>query len=246
MTLVLLPGLDGTGELFRPLWHELPVGWSVITHSYPADPRLGYDELTEHAWAALPTDGPLVLLGESFSGPVAIRLAARLGDRVDALILCCTFASNPRPVLGWLRPWVDWLPAPSRLPAGLPSLALLGTSAPASARSRFEDVLARLPAALVRARLKMVMQVDVCTELAAVRAPVLYLQARDDRLVPRNAGRQIVETRPGTKLVSLPGPHALLQVAPRPAAAAMAAFLGEVRRSEPSPPEGARRRLASQ
>jgi pimeloyl-[acyl-carrier protein] methyl ester esterase len=68
-TLVLLPGLDGTGDLFAPVVDAL--GPSVPTQivRYPLSDASDYATCEAIARAALPTDGPYVLLGESFFGP---------------------------------------------------------------------------------------------------------------------------------------------------------------------------------
>ncbi|WP_457447295.1 alpha/beta fold hydrolase [Roseateles sp. P5_E4] len=224
-TLVLLPGMDGTGKLFQPLIRELPADWRVIVLSYPADARLGYEELTSLARAALPPSGPLVLLGESFSGPVAIQLASELGPRVQALILCCTFVRNPRPGLSWLSRFMGGLPSPASMPAVVSSRVMLGGQAPAESRKLLAQALAALPAAVLRARLKAVMKVDVIQQLMQVRAPVLYLQARQDLLVPRDVAMDLQRALPSLQFVGLEGPHGLLQATPRAAAAAVRAFL---------------------
>lgn len=72
-----MPGLDGSGVLFRPLLKRLPpeVVPQVIT--YPATTPLGYAELLPHVMAALPESGAFVVLGESFSGPLALMVAAQ-------------------------------------------------------------------------------------------------------------------------------------------------------------------------
>lgn len=80
-TLVLLPGMDGTGELFRPLLEVIGTAWPVNVVSYPVGEVLSYEQLVDHAQSCLP-GGPLILLGESFSGPIAATLAASLSDRV--------------------------------------------------------------------------------------------------------------------------------------------------------------------
>ena len=72
--LVLLPGLDGTGLLFEPLLRALPKEIEATVIRYPGDQRLSYDELLEFLRDQLPRDTPFILLGESFSGPLAIRL----------------------------------------------------------------------------------------------------------------------------------------------------------------------------
>ena len=74
-SLVLLPGLDGTGLLFQPLVECLPDAIEPVVVSYPPDQKLGYEELLPLVLERLPA-APFVLLGESFSGPLAVMAAA--------------------------------------------------------------------------------------------------------------------------------------------------------------------------
>lgn len=224
-TLVLLPGLDGTGTLFQLFLRELPADWRTRVVAYPMDASVDYDALTELAAREVPSDGRVVLLGESFSGPVAIRLAAALGLRLQALVLCCSFARNPRPQLSRLGGLIGCLPSPAAVPSGLSAQMLLGSHASDEARSLLKDALAGLPAAVLRARLRMVMAVDVTPALATVSAPLLYLQAGQDRIVPPTAAADIQQHCPQARIVRLAGPHGLLQAEPAASAAAMTSFL---------------------
>lgn len=49
LTLVLLPGLDGTGELFAPFIGAAEHGADIRVVRYPADEALGYAQLEAHA-----------------------------------------------------------------------------------------------------------------------------------------------------------------------------------------------------
>src|SRR5690349_15943355 len=71
--------------------------------NYPADEPLDYEQLLPQVLAALPSDRPFVLLGESFSGPLAVMAAATRPVGLLGVILCATFVRNPL----WLRP--AWL-----------------------------------------------------------------------------------------------------------------------------------------
>jgi pimeloyl-ACP methyl ester carboxylesterase len=51
------------------------------------DQALRYDELLPLVLEHLPTDRPFVVLGESFSGPLAIRIAAVRPPCLRALVL---------------------------------------------------------------------------------------------------------------------------------------------------------------
>jgi pimeloyl-[acyl-carrier protein] methyl ester esterase len=108
--LVLLPGLDGTGKLFSEFVNSLGSSVDSRIVAYPKDQPLGYDELEALVMAAIPRNQPFVLLGESFSGPLAIRIAARAPAGLAAVILSASFAKNPFPWLWWARPLAANLP----------------------------------------------------------------------------------------------------------------------------------------
>ena len=148
-TLVLLPGLDGTGTLFGPLVEALAGKLRVAVLSYPVDRALGYDALEAIADAGLPPQGPLVLLGESFSGPLAVSIAARHPDRVVGLVLCCSFVRNPRPLLGFLRALLPFVPF-GQVPLALMAAVLFGRFDTPSLRAGLARALAPVPAAVLR------------------------------------------------------------------------------------------------
>ena len=77
VTLVLLPGLDGTGRLLADFAASFGPAVKVIVATYPPDRVLDYAGLEPIARAFLPQDRPFFLLAESFSGPLGIRIAAR-------------------------------------------------------------------------------------------------------------------------------------------------------------------------
>lgn len=76
MKVVLLPGLDGTGILFKPLTDVLSKDIDYLVISYPADRNLNYQELVEYVMGQLPKED-FILVGESFSGPIAYQIALR-------------------------------------------------------------------------------------------------------------------------------------------------------------------------
>ena len=109
--LVLLPGLDGTGVLFRPLLKKLPHYIQPIVVTYPTDKELGYDELLPIVLKKLPQGAPFVLLGESFGGPLSLRVAATRPAGLKALILSASFLSCPHHfVPAWTAPLVRAFP----------------------------------------------------------------------------------------------------------------------------------------
>ena len=229
-TLVLLPGMDGSGLLFEPFVEAMGATDEVTIQplAYPARDALDYAALTELAFNALPRTGPLLLLGESFSGPIAVALAARCADRVQGLILCCSFVRNPRPHWSWLTPLLRGAPMPAP-PTGLIAHALFGRHVTVHLRSLLAQSLNGIKPNVLRSRLVAVASVDASTTLAALPVPLLYLRAREDRLVPASAWEWIKHLRADARVAEFDAPHALLQTRPAEAAEAVTAFVRTVR-----------------
>jgi pimeloyl-ACP methyl ester carboxylesterase len=223
-TIVMLPGMDGTGDLFAPIIAELDSSVAAIVVRYP-DAPLGYAALIAHARNSLPATGDFFLLGESFSGPVAVALAAEGNPRLRGLILSAAFITNP---LRWTRPiapLVEVAPV-TGTPATLLTRLLLGQFSTPSRRTMIAASLAQNSRATIRARLRAIAEVDMRDQLAAVTVPILYLRASHDRIVPDSAGNLVIQIKPETTLVTVQAPHFLLQVGSREAADAICAFLG--------------------
>ena len=226
MTLVLLPGMDGTGTLFEPFIGALGPGFTVNVVRYPTAEPLCYAELEALARAALPAEGPFVILGESFSGPIAISLAASCSSQLKGLVLCCTFVQNPRPLFFGLQPLVGLLPV-TMVPIGVLSHMLFGRYSTAALRSALALALAQVSPAVLRARLRAVLTVNASAKLTALKVPSLYLRASQDQVVPHRASQLVSQLSPRTRVVEIEGPHCLLQASPLAAARVIGAFVHE-------------------
>jgi pimeloyl-ACP methyl ester carboxylesterase len=227
VTLVLLPGMDGTGELFAPFLAKLGPEFSVKVVRYPTNEPLGYAELEAVVRSELPPEGPFVILGESFSGPIAVSLAASGLPRLKGLVLCCTFVRNPRPIFGGLRSLLAVVPV-TAVPGALLSWLLMGRFSSAALRSAFAKAVAQVSSSVLRARLRSVLAVDVSAHLRGATIPTLYLRASRDRVVPAGAARLVSRLKPDTCIAEVEAPHFLLQAAPSEAARLVRAFLHEV------------------
>lgn len=226
-TLVLLPGMDGTGELFEDFIAALDPGCRTLVIPYPVDAPLGYRALEDLVRTRLPLDEPFVLLGESFSGPLAIAIAAAPPPGLAGLVLCCTFARNPLPVLARLEALVELLPIGTRL---LPLLhpLLLGGISSSRLRAALKAAVQKASAKVFRKRLREVLNVDYCGKLLQVAVPVLYLRAEQDRVLPASVLNQFANLDRLAKQ-SVAGPHLLLQAQPQASAALVTDFVNSLR-----------------
>jgi pimeloyl-ACP methyl ester carboxylesterase len=224
-TIVLLPGMDGSGTLFEDFIAAL--GSKAVVVSYPHDTPLDYEALATFAERSLPANEPYLLLGESFSGPIAIHLASKRPPGLRALVLVCTFATLPPPrppktLHGLLASLPFW-----KLPFELAAPHLLGENRPKALDEKLMTAVKRVTAAVWRTRMRCVLCVDV-TELAQrVSVPVLYLRATQDRIVPAAASDLILRACKEMQIVEIEGHHALLQTRASECAAAIAKFAAD-------------------
>jgi pimeloyl-ACP methyl ester carboxylesterase len=225
-SLVLLPGLDGTGKLFADFLKALDLGVCASAVPYPPNVPLGYDELESLVRAALPAHGPFVLLGESFSGPLAIRIAAAPPPGLVGLILCVTFASNPYPHLAWARRLAAFVPLKS-LPRWLRAPLMWGSASPSKAPRQSERAMAGVDAAVIRHRIAALLSVDETAALAKISVPTLVLCATRDRVLSNTAAMRIMRGIPHAQRVDVDGPHLLLNTHPKECAAAVLSFIRE-------------------
>jgi pimeloyl-[acyl-carrier protein] methyl ester esterase len=218
---VLLPGLDGTATLFEPFLEALGPHRPAQAVAYPGDRVLDYDALERFVRQRLPSEGPFLVLGESFSGPLAIRLAADPPRGLAGVMLVASFASSPVRIPGWLGRALAPALASGHPPIALMSRRLLGDDPPPGLRDALDRAVRSVSPTVLAARQLAVLEVDVRPLLARVGVPLGYLQAGQDRAVPRRSARAIAARYPQLWLERIPGPHLLLQRQPVACAAAL-------------------------
>jgi len=223
--LVVLPGLDGLALLSAAFAESMGATFeSVVSISYPPDRVLGYDELESFVRNALPKELPYVLLGQSFSGPVAMAMAASRPPGLVGLVLSTTFSKSPMP---WLSPLASLTRfAPVRpMPHALLSWVLLGRWATQELDEALRASLQAVSSSVLRFRGAAALRANVSSRLEAISIPVLYLRASDDRLFSRSVSAHVLAGIPHAEVVDIPGPHLLLQAAPAECASAIARFV---------------------
>ena len=95
MRVVLLPGLDGTGDLFTELVAHAPASFETQVISYPLAEPARYEEHARQVVRAVDSTSPFIILAESYSGPVAVSVAQHHPKGLRGLVLCNTFIAHP-------------------------------------------------------------------------------------------------------------------------------------------------------
>lgn len=232
---VVLPGLDGTGRMLdgfaRVLGEELGENFHVRVIAYPPDKAWGYDQLLSFVAARLPSN-PFILIGESFSGPLALRFAASPPPCLLGVVLGASFARIGGGAWGrGLRLAAAALALfPDRAlvkNAGVAALCplLLGRWATPVRRRQVQDAVAPVTMRTLRARARDAVAVDLIAEGVRLRRPALYLRATEDGLIPRSAAQGVEALAERVSVVDVEGPHFLFLAAPEDCAKAIRVFV---------------------
>ncbi len=233
VALVVLPGLDATGtlhdEFLEAARRDFDAAWVL---AYPRA-KLGYDQLEAWVRARLPDDRPFVLLGESFSGPVAQAVAARPPRGLRGLVLSTSFASHPVRTLAPFAPLLHALPLPLP-PMRVLAPLLLGRWTTASLERALHAAIRSVPANVLRHRAATALRCEGSPLLPRIAVPTLCLRATDDRLLPRDCAVRIAASIPQCVVRDIEGPHLLLQAAAGECARVVGDFANRIARS-PAP-----------
>jgi pimeloyl-ACP methyl ester carboxylesterase len=221
---LLLPGLDGSGRLFAPLLAAGPRRIAPTVLSFPPDAPLGYDDLLPRVRAALPQDR-FLLVAESFSGPLAVRVAAERPPGLAGVVLAATFLHRPlNPMLHPIRGLVGARLFGLRLPAAVIRHFMAGPDAPDAVVAEVQAAVAAVAPEVLAHRSRQALEVDVRDLLGNVDAPLLVLQPRRDRLIRADVAGEVLAVRPDAEVALLEAPHMILQRAPHASLARIEEF----------------------
>lgn len=222
MRLVLLPGMNGSSALFGPLLDALAaIDCQVM--SLPGQGPQDYQSLSEALYPQLGCT-PFVLLGESFSGPLAYQLALRQPTGLRGVIFVASFLARPNAALPLLR----HLPMPLALatqPRLLRALCL-NKAVEEDILERVQWEIRRPDQRLLRARLGTLAALQAPAQ--ALELPCLHLWPQQDRLVASTAAARLPQFFRDIRQIPLDGPHFILQTRAQVCAKAITEFMQEL------------------
>jgi len=208
---VYVPGIDGSGDMLLGTGERLARRLRLVRLCYLPEEADTYARLARSIDTLLDGMGleRVVVLSESFGGAVALQLALDHPARVAALAIVNGFAYHP-----WrARLWLSRLGSPL-LPRPLFRLCrrtvspgtLFGPRISQELREAFLATDGIGLDAAYRARLRMILRLDLRLRLAGLEAPLALYASAADRIVPAVRAANEIRTRV---------PHATLEVLPR-------------------------------
>jgi pimeloyl-ACP methyl ester carboxylesterase len=219
--------MDGTDIFFRPLRAALPSWIEPRCLQYPVSGGNDYPDLLPLVREACRASDDFFVLGWSFSGPLALMMAAEAPPGLRGVILCASFISVPWPVIRVLRGAAT--ASVARLfPFVSEVLARVsGYTSDAFRRDRAE-CWARVPPSIFATRARAILGMERRPKLAC-HVPVLYIRGSADVVVPGWNARAVIRAIPTARVVTISGPHLALYTNPVAAADVIASFIGQHR-----------------
>lgn len=187
--LIYVPGLDGTGLLFYRQTRLLRHRFRVITfrlrdEATDMDTLIG--DLLHHLDLAVPRGEPVVMVGESFGGALAMSFASRHPERVAELVILNSFTRiTPRAKLHvalagmQLIPWrtMQWV-------RSLTAWRLHSAHTHDDEIRNFLLLTRGTTREGYRNRLRILTRYDIRPALQRLTMPTLFLAADEDHLLP--------------------------------------------------------------
>ena len=218
-TVILVPGMNGTPELFYRQVPLLERSYRVVTFAVRDDAQ-SLDVLAADLEAIVDgvvPGGRAIIVGESFGGAIALTFALRSPDRVEALVILNSFPHfapqfRLRLAIAGMR----------LLPWGVMSLVRHLTAfrlhSPHTHRSEIKQFIALTVHASRSGyinRLTLLKGFDIRERLREIRCPVLFLAAENDHLVPAvEQARYMTDRVPSAVMRVLEGHGHICLIAP--------------------------------
>ena len=217
---MLVPGLDGTGDLFYRQSPLLARSYRVATYAL-RDSATSMDvlvgDLARVIDRAAPVERRAIIIGESFGGALALTFALTDPARVSALVILNSFPYfTPQLRLRAAIYTLNTLPwGAMQLSRRLTAFRLHSKHTHRREVRRFIELTASATRDGYVGRLRLLTRYDVRDRLHALQPDTLFLASDRDHLVPSVAqARYMVERVPGSQVRVLEGHGHICLIAP--------------------------------
>lgn len=218
--MVLVPGMDGTGELFYRQVPRLEQSYRVATYVLRDDAEsldLLAADLARVVDVVAPIERRAIVVGESFGGAVALTFALNYPSRVAALVILNSFPHfAPQLRLRLAIAGLAVLPwGAMPLVRHLTAFRLHSPHTHRAEVKQFIELTAHATRDGYINRLKLLRRYDVRDRLHDIRQPALFLASEHDHLVPAVAQARYMANRvPSSVMRILKGHGHICLIAP--------------------------------
>ena len=221
-TLVLLPGLNGTIGLFKPLIECAQGCFDVLPLAYPTHEKKTYSELVLNVSSQIQKiKGPYILVGESFSGPISLFLTEKKPHGLLGVVMVASFVSAPNYQFGKYLPWKFGFSL------AVPLYKIRSAVSSKENRSFIAAIsreLEQVAPYVLAHRIQEIFSVNAVEALKTCCYPIVYFRGVKDYVVPKKNLNKIISIKPGVKVVEFNTQHFLLQSKPEQAVSELQVF----------------------
>lgn len=196
----MVPGMDGTGDLFYRQVPLLEKSHTVVTYSL-ADEATSMETLTDDLRSviehAAPADKRAIVMGESFGGTVALSTALRYPEHVAGLVVLNSFPYfAPQFRLRVAIAGIGLIPwGAMSVVRHLTSFFMHSRHTHREELRKFLELTSRSTKLGYRNRLNILRTYDVRDRLRELKCPTLFLAAENDHLIPSVAQARLMAER---------------------------------------------------
>lgn len=215
MIWTFLPGLHGTQALYESVRHNLPQGIDAEFINLPSKGKQDYNTLANllHQELSNSSEGSKrLLIAESFSGPLAIRIASLCPEKIQGIVLGASFCDAP------LNPGIALIPLRPLFMVKPPRSALrhflIGDDASKAELAELREVMQSVPSATLSKRIRTILELEEDDNPDLPDIPMLILQAKKDNLVPWQAQSKLEVNYPKATTHWIESPHLIFQRCP--------------------------------
>lgn len=222
-TFILLPGLDGTGHAYSWLKNEMlqsQVNESNI-HILSYGNEHSYSVLFKQVETIIINSTvPVVIIAESFAGPLALSLVTAYPDKVKKLVLSATFGVKPECTfipyfaLGLFNSLSNSLIPLNKIPPNLINKILMNEVQHNELKIVMEDIYKNGTQEVFDKRIKQVLSLHSKWNLnweKAIYTNTLIFKPLKDRLIDKSNSDILHFNLINSRLIELDAPHMLLQ-----------------------------------
>lgn len=203
-----MPGLDGTGLLFKPLLALFPKTIDVcVVDLNSLQQESMVDSIVEQVG-----QGNCVILAESFSGHIAYQMAQRLQAQVKKLVIVASFLRCPSRLTLFRKLLPIVLIKKRILPNRLLNYLAFGNRATADTISLFYHAINEVEDGTLKGRLDLVHRLK--SEPRKLQVPCIYIGATDDYLIRKTSYQDFQDLFSNFEHDVVEGGHFLVQSNP--------------------------------
>ncbi len=227
MKVVLLPGMDG-GSLSESFLKHLPDYIEPYLVQYPNEGDQSYERLTSQALSLMPEKEEFVLIAESFSGPIAVRIANAKLENLKGIIFVASFVNAPLKLPQRFSKIIKLPLVRSKLFLRGGQFFTFGRWTTSALNDQLYDAVNQSQPNVIQSRINSILALDDTVRFIEISCPIGYIRPTRDKLISKKLLNKMHGLKPEMLIEKVEGPHFILQTKPVECANAISKIIDKI------------------